>query len=188
VSALDQLLRNARAERCQLRHFWDLGEHLPGREQPKLAQALARIVPATVEREGRRVRCESRFELRPKDRRRLVLAMLTDGASRSEILSSVPGLSERTLRHIASQSATQSSNGHPESPPTNGIPERRFRQKRDDPVGATDGRLRRLNRDYRRLADRLVESGFNREIRRQLDQVFAERSRAINRSERGAEV
>ena len=111
--------------------------------------------------------------------------MIIDGASRSEILASVPGLSERTFRHIASQSATQSRNGHPESPPANGIAERRFRQKGKDPVPGTNGELRRLNRDYRRLADRLVESGFNREIRRQLDRVFAERSRAINRFERG---
>jgi hypothetical protein len=182
VSGLDQLLRNARAERCQLRHFWDLGEHLPGREQAKLAQALARIVPANVEREdGPRRRCEPPFELRPKDRRRLVLAMRADGATRSEILVSVPGLSERTFRHIA----TQSRNGLPDSPATNRIPERRFRQKRRDPVGGTNGELRRLNREYRQLADRLVDSGFNREIRRQLDQVFAERTRATNRLERG---
>jgi hypothetical protein len=94
VSGLDQILRNARAERCQLRHFWELGDHLSGREQAKLAHGLARIVPTTVDQEdGPRRRCEPPFELRPKDRRRLVLAMLVDGASRSEILSSVSGLS-----------------------------------------------------------------------------------------------
>lgn len=143
-----ELLIRGKEERAGLRRIWEQGGHLPGREQLDLAQELARIAPVTVERAGRRVRCEPRFKVQAKDRRRLVLALLADGATRGEILAVVPGLSERTFRRIAAESSSEG----PNSPPANGFPERRFRPKRDAPVGvipedAEPFQIHRMTRD-----------------------------------------
>lgn len=129
TATLDRLLRNARAERCLLRDRWEEAAALAGRQQLRLAEALAEIKPATITR-GHRVPCESRFELRPKDRRRLVEALLDEeGVSDREIVATVPGLSLRTFRRI--RSATQLG----ESPPANRSSKRRKRPKRDALVG-----------------------------------------------------
>jgi len=101
----------AREERCLLRDYWERGADLAGREQLRLAEALAAIAPATAPRNGHRVRCESRFELRPKDRRRIAEALFTDGESAARVALAVPGISRRTAYRLARQ--------RPISPPRN---------------------------------------------------------------------
>jgi hypothetical protein len=138
VTTLDRLLQNAREGRCLLREYWIEGATLPGREQLRLAKDLAKIKPATVERYGRRVSCEARFELRPKDRRRLVEALLAEGVPDKRIVAIVPGLSPRTFSRIRSNTGTA------KSCPSNGSVEPRIRPKRNalvGPVGldASDG-------------------------------------------------
>ena len=124
------LLRRAREERCLLPHYWEEGADLLGREQLKLAKGLAQIKPAKVERRGRQVPCEPVFELRPKDRRRLVEALLADGVGEKQILATVPGLSARTFREVRDSDTLPA-----KTPPANGSSKRRIWQKRKDPVG-----------------------------------------------------
>jgi len=97
---LRRLIDTAKNGRCLLRDKWEEGAALSGREQLKLAKALLGIAPAKVERSGRLVPCEAAFELRPKDRRRLVVALIADGSSDGEILACVPGLAKRTFQRI----------------------------------------------------------------------------------------
>jgi hypothetical protein len=127
-ATLARLLRGAREDRCLLREKWTQGAELAGREQLRLARELAKITPAKVERHGRRVPCEARFELRPKDRRRLVEALLADGVSDGEILATVPGLTARTFRRIRSNTLPSKTGS------ANGFPERRIRPKRENAV------------------------------------------------------
>ena len=122
---LRRLIRDARAGRCLLREKWEEGSTLSGREQLQLARELATVKPATVERHGHRIPCELAFELRPKDRRRLVGALLADGAKDGEILAGVPGLSRRTFDRLKS-------NAGPREPGTaNGSSKRRISPKRE---------------------------------------------------------
>lgn len=99
-ATLERLLRDARAGRCLLREKWEEGAVLDGRGQLRLVRELAKIKPATVERHGHRVPCEAKFQLKPKDRRRLVEALLGDGMRDGEIQAAVPGLTRRTFERI----------------------------------------------------------------------------------------
>jgi hypothetical protein len=125
-----ELLAIALAERCGLRGRWDEGSDLGGREQLALARGLFKVKPARIEKNGRRVPCEPEFELRPKDRRRLVEALVRDEMPDKQILSAVPKLTARTLERIKADTQLE------KSPPANGFPERRISTKRSPPVVA----------------------------------------------------
>ncbi|MFL5900339.1 MAG: hypothetical protein ACJ75S_04000 [Solirubrobacterales bacterium] len=129
TATLCRILRGAREDRCLLREKWEAGTVLSGREQLRLARTLIEIRPASIERGGRRVPCEPRFDLRPKDRRRLVEALLEEGISDGEILAVVPKLTKRTFQRLKASATTR------ESPPANGLVERRFATFRGDPLG-----------------------------------------------------
>ena len=110
--ACKALIDRAKEDRCLLRDKWDEGLTLSGRDQLRLARVLLKVKPATIEKHGRRVPCEPRFELKAKDRRRLVGALLEDGARDGEILSTVPGLTRRTFDRIKADTATAKTGGH----------------------------------------------------------------------------
>lgn len=129
MTSVDDVIRSAKAGRCLLREKWDLAEGLSGRDQLKLVRVLIKIKPVTVERGGRRVPCEPRFELRPKDRRRLTAALIADRVPDGQILAVVPGLSRRTFNRIKADVRLT------KSAPADGLPERQFRTKRIVPAG-----------------------------------------------------
>jgi hypothetical protein len=123
---LEHLIQRAREERCLLRDYWERAADLGGREQLRLAEALMAITPATVQRNRHCVRCESRFKLRPKDRRRIAERLLADGESATRVANAVPGISRATAYRLARQT--------PISPPTNRIDKREKVSKRAIPV------------------------------------------------------
>lgn len=122
----DELLRRARESRCLLHDLWDEGSDLSGREQLALANGLAAVKPASIEKNGRRIPCEPVFELRPKERRRLVEALLVENVGERQILAVVPGLLPRTFRHIKTTRKQPA-----KSPSADGFPERQFREKQN---------------------------------------------------------
>jgi len=157
-ATLKRLLAGARADRCLLREKWEAGAVLSGREQLRLARALVEIRPASIERNGRRVPCEPRFELRPKDRRRLVEALLEEEVRDAEILAVVPDLSRRTFNRIRANALPA------KTPPVNGFAEPRFRTFRNDPVGRPQ------------MAFRDATSGANAEAERRFCELVGEAS------------
>ena len=126
---LERIIATAREERCLLRNRWDEGAGLSGREQLKLFRALTNVKPARIVKGGRRLPCEAAFELRPKDRRRLVEALLEEKVAEKQILAVVPNLTTRTLERIKANTELA------KTPPANGLPERRITTKRKEAVG-----------------------------------------------------
>jgi len=126
---LTRLVDTARKDRCLLADKWLEGAVLSGRDQLALAKVLLAVKPVLVERDGRRVPCEPAFTLAAKDRRRLVVALIADGASNGEILACVPGLTKRTYERIKRDTET------PEIGSANGSSKGRFTTKSDPQVG-----------------------------------------------------
>lgn len=128
-SELTRILNYANEERCLLRNRWEEGASLNGKEQLRLAKALAAIKPARIKKGGRTIPCEARFELRPKDRRRVTEALLMDGLPDGEILFIVPRLTQRTFDRIKADLGLDKKTARRR------IAERRFQTKRTEAVG-----------------------------------------------------
>lgn len=99
------LIMRAREERCLLRDYWERGAGLRGREQVKLAKALLEIKPPSHRSNGYWVPVSEPFQLRPKDRRRIVEELLLDGEDphRLHLLLGGIEVSESTLRRIVAE-------------------------------------------------------------------------------------
>lgn len=94
------LLARAKRERAGLRVVWEQArQELPARRQALLAAELTKIKPVLIQKNGTRYPCEPSFRLTSRESQSLAAGMLSEGASRNEILATVE-ISPSTLAKV----------------------------------------------------------------------------------------